>query len=236
MKTNRIYSVLSKGQPYGDPTFSRFVQENAFAYERDTGIVMLDALVPYNDQLLRAVYAERLTQFLVNSQLQDRALELDPVNGYNKSAPQFPTPGPELIETNVTDPFSVHFVADVDTLFDRGNGRFELVCFVDAVAETLTYNAEVFNYTVTNGLSTKISIIPGLSIKMRSDFAASTYVFTIRYTLPPKLDWDALWRRVGNTKPVWTDPSLALIWEKDPRWDQRLAAYVMSAVELFNRA
>ena len=236
MKTNRIYSIFSRGLPYGDPSFGRFVQENAYDYSQTSGAAMLAALVPYNDQFLRAVYAEHLTQFLWRSNLRDRAEEMDPVNSYEKATVQFPEPGSEIIDVGITDPFDVHVTADVDTLLERGDGRFELACLVDSGAQTLTYNNQVFSYTVSNGLSSKIGIIPGLSVKLRSDFAAPTYSFILRYTLPARLDWNALRESVGKTKPVWTDPVLALIWEEDPRWDQKLAAYVMSAVELFNRA
>lgn len=235
MKTNQIYSILSRGLPYGNPDFSRFVQETAYAYENEAGRDMLAALTPYNDDMLRAVCAERLTQFLWASDLRERAADLDPNNSYDKAAMQFPEPGSEIIEISVTDPFTITVVADEDVLLDRGDGRFELECVVDSLAQNLTYNSQVFSYTVTNGLSSKIGIIPGLDIKIRSDFAAAQYVFIIRHTLPASLDWSMIRRRTELTTPVWTDPSLALIWNQDPRWDQRLAAYVMSTVELFKR-
>jgi len=236
MKTNRIYSILSKGLPYGNSEFSRFVQENAYAYENDEGRDMIEALTPYSDEYLRAVYAEYLTQFLWNSEQGDRARTFDPDNSYETAFPLFGAPGEYIIPTTVPDPFSVDIVVDYDVLRERGQGRVDLLCVVDSSAGTLTYRDTVFNYTVTNGMSSKIGIVPGLSIRMRSDFASLFYIFTIRATLPAALDWNFLRDRVSKTRPVWTDPSLARIWEEDPRWDQRLAAYVMSAVELFNRA
>lgn len=235
MKTNVIYSVLSRGLPYGNPAFGRFVQETAYAYENTEGLPMLGALTPYNDDLLRAVCAERLTQFLWSSELHDRAQAFDPNNSYDRVLLQFPLPGPEILEIAVTDPFSITVIDDKDIILDRGDGRFELECVVDSMAQTLTCNNQVFTYTVTNGLSSKIGIIPGLSIRIRSDFAAANYRFIIRYTVPAALDWTMIRRRTEITTPVWTDPTLALIWSQDPRWDQRLAAYIMSTVELFSR-
>lgn len=237
MKTNRIYSIFSRGLPYGNSCYSRFVDQTAYKYENTEGQAMLSALVPYNnDEYLRAVYAEHLTQFLWNSQMRPRAVQLDPYNGYDKANMLFPAPGSEVIKPSVIEPFEVIIVSNPEVLAGRGNGRFEMACVVNAVSNTLTYAGDSFSFTITNGLSSKIGLIPGMDLRIRSDFANTEYVFTIRHTLPERVIWDMIRDRVGKAKPVWTDPSLALIWEEDSRWDQRLAAYMMSTVELFDRA
>jgi hypothetical protein len=236
MKTNRIWSILSKGQPYGNPEFTRKVTPSVYDDDNDEGRSMLDALAPYNDELLRAVYAEYVGQFLLGSQLRDRALDLDPVNTYGRARMQFPPPGPRISPILVTDPFSIHTTADPEELLDQGTGLVQFTATVDTGANTFTADGDVIPYTVTNGLSSAIEVFPGLDLRLRSDFAAPTYEFVYRYTLPAAVRWDMLRNRIGYVTPTWSTPDLEAVWDTDPRWDQRLAAFVMSTMELCNRA
>jgi hypothetical protein len=236
MKINRIWSILSKGQPYGNPAFSRKVTPQAYDALRSEGRGMLDALQPYNDELFRAVHAEYVGQFLLRSQLRDRALALDPANSYEKALLQFPDPGAVISPISITDPFTVNTTVDDWELARQGTGLVTFNCTVDTVASTLAVYDNVFPYTVTNGLSSAIRVFPGLTLRFRSDFAALSYEFVYQYALPSVVDWPALRTRVANVTPIWESEDLKRIWLEDPRWDQRLAAFIMATVELFNRA
>ena len=197
---------------------------------------MLDVLVPFQDNLLRAYYSEELIKLILKSPFRDRLLEFDPLNTYEKTDLVFPEPGEAITFLEEPTPMTIHTAADEEVLLQDGRGSVALDCSADPVTEVLTHNFGTEDFTVTNGLSSHIVLLPGLTIRLQSDFAtADPYVFKYTYSIRPRVDWIDMLRKAGDVDRIWADPELKNIWDKDPLWTNRLAAFAVSTVELFYR-
>ena len=236
MKQNVIWSVLSKGRPYGSPKFGRRVTPTAYDDDQSAGRAMLDVLVPFNDELLRAVYAEHILQLILGSQHADRALSLDPLNTYRKCTLQFPDPGDGLIAVDIDDSLEVYTQADDALIRASGQGQIVLECLLQPGVGSLQAGEEIYTFTITNGQTSKILLSPGLAVRFRGPCGGAAYEFLYTYTLPASLDWASVWESAQGVRPVWSTKDLRDTWDTDPRWEAKLAAFAMSAVELFVRA
>jgi len=230
---NKIWTVLAKGRGFGSREYARNVEPVAFNFDQAKGRNMLDLLNPYNDEYLRAVYAEVLTKFLILSTQAETARAFDPVNTYSRSTMVYPTSGGVLVPVSLPTDLTIHTSPDEDEFRSSGIGHASAQCVVSTGGNTLEADGILHTYSVSNGLSSAIEIFPGISIYMRSDFTAPIYTFVYQYTVPAVVDFGTIWDRVETSIPAWSRDELSRIWMMDPRWEARLAAYIMSVVELF---
>jgi hypothetical protein len=195
----------------------------------DGPLYKLSALVPFGDNLLRAHQIEQLVQQVRRSSLADRLLELDPLNTYDLDNLQYPSPG--QTHSELPDGVTVRTVYDESAFVDLGQGSPHFSCSVNPVAGTITVNGTTSDFTATNNLSSPVELGPGFTMYMKGDLGVTNFEFLIILNANPKTDWKGTLDRVTATSWRWEDPELKDIAEQDPLWTNRLAAYVVSAVE-----
>jgi len=234
---NTTWSVLSRSNSNGNLCWSRRVDPLAFDFDQDEGQAMLSALIPHNDDNLRSLYIEEIVQMLLRSPQRQRILDADPVNTYEKSRLQFPPPGSAYTFQQEPTEMRLYVAGDDAVLLGSGRGFVAVTCEVNPNTNTLTHSFGEEEFTIDGNLSSEISLVPGLSIRLQSDFAtALNYLLKLTYSVNSRVDWTQMLARAESVDAVWRDPQLREIWEKDPLWTNRLAAFATATVELFRRA
>jgi len=237
MMINQIWSVLSKGKPYAEATYSRKVDRTAFTDESSEAVQMLDLLCPFSDDLLRAYRVSELLDLVLRSPFADRVLQLDPINTYDKTSLIFPDPGVSVEITAQPTALRLFVFSDDTQFLAEGRSSVVVSCTVDTTTNTVSSEWNTSTYSVTGSLSSYVTIYPGIRVRMQSDFAsASPYTFTAAKTVVPTTDYSELLSAAEASRPVWSDPTLEETWRFDPLWSNRLAAFVVSAVELCHNA
>jgi len=231
MKNNVAWSVLASGVPVGP--YGRLVDPNAVNWLTGTAREMVNVLVPYNDNLLRSLYVEELVQLTLRSSLRSRLLDLDPVQSYTKAPLLFPEPGAQYKE--IADSLTFFTSADEDALRRRGQGEIYTMFSIDMGTSRFTSDFGSETFVMASGLSSPIILVPGLILQFRETTALPAHSGEYRYILRSSVDWPALLSRLQMSKPVWSSQDLRQIWEQDVLWTDRIAAYVMSTVELMKR-
>jgi len=221
---NMIWSVLAKGRPISDSRFGRGITVDAYAGVEDPA---LPVLVPYTDELLRAYHIEEVTGLVLRSMVREQALAVDPVNTYEKTVLRWP---PAAVQTqNLVSGMQTHFTEDVDILRQNGNGMFHFDCIVDP-SGTFRSVYGVCSFTITNGLSTPIPILPGLTLQLFGVWPVIPFTFQVFVVLPVVVDWSGIMARLETLRISWSDPALKSIWTSDPVWPNRMAAMVLDTV------
>lgn len=234
---NRAWSILSKGVSYGDPSYSRKVYREAYSNSNADGVRMLQAICPYTDDLLRAGRSNDILGLVLKSPFSARVLEWDPVNTYDKSSLSFPSTGSSVSVTAAPTDLRIFVFTDSDEFLAEGRGSVTLSCDVDGTGKTISSDFSDSAFSSTGGLSSYITIYPGIRIRMQSDFSSgSPYSFQVSYVSTPYSDWGSILETAVNCSPVWADKDLENTWREDPLWSNRLAAFAVSATELCRNA
>lgn len=224
---NTIWSVLSKGRPIADPRISRGITIEAYDATKGGQDPVLPVLVPYADQLLRAYHIEEFTGVVLRSVVRDQALTVDPVNTYEKTQLQWPAAG--VRTQDLVSGLQSQFTEDTEVLRQNGTGTFDFGCVVDP-AGTFRSPYGVCSFTITNGLSTPIPILPGLSLQLFGTWPLTSFMFQVFVVLPVLVDWSGILTRIGSLQIQWLDPTLKSIWVTDPVWSNRVAAVALNTV------
>jgi len=226
---NLIWSLLMKGDYNQDTSDTvRRVTRNVYLtnpkYEP-----IIDMLVPYSDQLLRGFQIESLIQLVLNSDLLERAQTFDPINTYDNPL-LFPTPG-NYVSAGLPPDVRIKFT-NASTAFKRaGTGRFTANCSVDPSTGSFTSQFGATSFTVTNNLSSSITVRPGFDIRFQGPLGVVPFQVNIEYVVSPRMDLVGLLLVVDGRKYPWDSPELRDIYLTDPLWVNRMAALTMSVVE-----
>lgn len=227
MKANIAYSVLAQGLPTG--THGRRVDQTAFNFMTDKAVPMLDALVPSGDALLRAYGIDDLIQLVLHSGLQPDLLRIDPVNTYDIALPAVVPGGSVVLDT--ADSLQFWFRGDDDLLRRADRGEITSKVMVNMITHAVFHDFGYQNFTMPDGLSTAVTIVDGLDITFSQRIPAAVHQGLLRYTVSPATDWMAVLTRISRVEPVWSSAGLQQIYETDPLWTNRVAAFTLSAVE-----
>jgi hypothetical protein len=234
MRANVLWSILASGNDGGQPSFCRYIDiYNLEIMKPDPGII--DVLVPFSDPLLRAKYVEGLTQLVLKSSLRERALALDPVNTYEKATLSWPDAG-AFYQATPSGELTITTQAEDEKLLEAGRGFVQTGLQINTGLRTLACSFGEFSYTMSGGLSSHLPLLPGLTLRLRFSTVSPAYSVDYSYVADAKVDWVATLARAKASEPEWDDPLLRDIWENDPIWTNRLAAFVLSAVEARLRA
>jgi hypothetical protein len=222
MSLNVIWSILAKGnQPSGE--FSRRAPSGIYK-QTETYTPVIDSLVPFGDNLLRSFRIEQLVQLVLSSDLRDRALELDPVNTYEKCALTFPAPSSTATPTEMDILFFEEAV-------EQTEGFLNVHCTVNPTFMTLTTEFGVETFSHTNNLSSLIDVAPGKTIRLQGTLPVSPFSFVITYIAETKTDWPAVIATLESQSYQFTDVTLRRIFSEDINWVNRVSAIVLLAAE-----
>jgi hypothetical protein len=193
---------------------------------------MLDALVPpgIGDTLYRFRQADELIGVLSRSSLRSRFLAWDVSNTYEKAVLVPPPPGETYRETTAGT-VTIFTQAIENDLAAEGISHKTLSITINTVAEELSFDTTVLPYTMTNGLSSHIVLCPGLTIRLRFPTMLSTHQVIYEYALRVNMDWESLLNRIEKVDTAWGDTDLREIWSTHCLWTERLAAYLLNALE-----
>jgi hypothetical protein len=224
MVINKIWAALSKGA----------LQRQLYQWRRSSTQKyiegseqeqVIDVLVPFGDILLRSFSIDELIKLLLVSDLRQQALDFDPINTYEKSTMERPEPG----STHDSDDIDVFFMTDPDAFLVQGQGDLIVECVVDPTVGTFTTDFGVEDFTVTNNLSSIITIAEGFSLRLQGAQPVSQYSFKIRYVADPRIDWEHLIWSLSQLNIKWTSEELRETWETDFNWINRVSAVVLNA-------
>jgi hypothetical protein len=225
---NKAWSILFRGFPGGNPAYSRHVDPAVF---KDS-TPMLDALVPpgIGDTLYRSRQADELIGVLSRSSLRGRFLSWDVSNTYEKAVLVAPPSGETYRETTAGT-VTIFTQAVDDDLAAEGISHKTFLITIDTVSEELSFDTTTLPYTMTNGLSSHIVLCPGLTIRLRFPTMLSTHQVVYEYALCVNMDWESLLNRIEIVDTAWGDTDLHTIWSSHWLWTERLAAYLLNALE-----
>jgi hypothetical protein len=227
---NKAWTVLSKGKVRPSERWARIV--NPLTYRDPNAVVsLINTLVPFADDLLRAHHIEKLIQLVLRSDLSDRLKAVDPLNTYDKTTLVFPTPG-EFVDT---DAVNIRFDTVEGAHYTRGEGSILLNCELNPSLETFTTQYGSSAYTITNNLSSSIELLPGFNIRLFGAQPSSTILFNIQYVADLKVDWVALLKNLEATVIPIQDEELRNFWENDPTWINRIAAVTLHTMQHASR-
>jgi len=226
MSVNIIWSILMQGVSYDPVLISRKTSPEVYLDSTEYKRV-LDTLVPYSDQFLTSFRTEQLINLLSKSTLAARASAYDPISTYSKSTLEFPEAGDfhSALPTGVRMQF---YTADT-ALLTQGQVLYK--CTVDPGAGTFTSRTGTSTFTVTNNITSLITIDIGFRIRLKGDLGASPFDVDIWYVADPTTNWSQLLQNLQAMEHVWTDEDLRDIYINDPFWLNKIAAVTMSAVE-----
>jgi hypothetical protein len=190
---------------------------------------ILDLFVPFQDNLLQSYHADQCIQLLQGSILSDRVLEFDQENTYRRAELQFPTPG--VFEDS---PITVLPTVSSTAYRDLGDGILRLNCDVVVATPSITTRLGTQTFTMTNGLSSVITLVPGFDIRFNEDLPGGDFSFTIEFIADPAVDWNHILFMAEANKWSIPDPELREIHREDSFWNNRLAALLMNAIENSN--
>lgn len=234
--SNKAWSILMRGRPAGSPGYWRHVDYTSYARELAPNS-MLEALMPLSrrDDLYRAKYAEEFVQLILRSRLRDRFLAWDPHNAYETATLQFPGLGDSYREITVGD-LVVYTSADPLVLQRTEFGSRTFNLSIDTALQQVNFSGGSVSYTLTNGLSSHIVLIPGLTIRLRFNTTIPVHNVVYTYSSGVLIDWVSLWDRVSKSEVTWSSPVLKDHWENNVLWTERLAAFILSTLEQMERA
>jgi len=226
--TNKAWSILFRGIPGTDPSYSRHVDPAVF----EESTALLDALVPpgFGDTLFRAVQADELIGNILRSSLRDRFLTWDPNNTYEKASLVYPALGAVYRETTAGD-VTIYTAADDAELQTQGFAHKKWALVIDTVAEDVSYDDVTLPYTISNGLTSHVILSSGLAIQMRFPTMLSEHNVIYDYAAPVNMDWETLLTRIEDVPVTWKDPEFQKIWSEHWVWTERLAAFTFNALE-----
>ena len=226
--TNKAWSILFRGFPGDNPAYSRYVDPAVF--EKSTP--MLDAVAPpgIGDTLYRARQADELIGVLLRSSLRARFLAWDVSNTYEKATLVPPPPGATYRETTAGT-VTIFTQAEDTDLAAKGVAHKTFLITIDTAAEELSFDTTTLPYTMTNGLSSHLVLCPGLTIRLRFPTMLATHQVIYEYALRVNMDWESLLARIETIDTEWGDTGLNAIWSTHWLWTERLAAYLLNALE-----
>lgn len=228
MSINIIWSILMQGKMYDSQEISRKTTSGIF--NEDTKyITTLNALVPYTDQILRSFQVEQLVHLVLVSSLRERALQLDPVNTYEKTSLMFPPPG--TINSDLPNNTRVMPIMSPDAFDDYGSGQVVFKCSVNPATSTFSTVHGLHTFTMSGNLSSLIPITGGFWIRFKGDIGSNPFTFELAYIAEPVMNWLRVWSTISNMSHKWTDSELKDIYTTDLYWQNRLSAVILSAVE-----
>jgi hypothetical protein len=230
MAINIIWSILAQGEDYDPITMSRKASFRLFL-PTTKYLDTLNILVPYKDQYLRSFQVEQVTKLIFRSVLRDRAAAYDPVNSYEKSTLAFPEPGD--FHSDLPTGVRIKFLTSQDTLAEVGQVIYN--CTVDPVGGTFTTAAGVRTFTVTNNLSSVITIENGFKLRLQGDLGVVPFSFDIWYVANPQVNWPGILAALSRETHVWMDDELKKTYDEDPFWINKIAAVALHAVENSHR-
>jgi len=222
---NLTWTVLTKGKIWTIPEYGR--RSEPFFYERNREMEpILDLFIPFRDNLLQSFYSEEMLDLLLSSDLRTRTLEFDPVNTYERSTMQFPEPG-----FDTDSPVTIVPLVGPTAFTDFGDGILRLICNVVVATPSITTRFGTQNFTMTNNLSSIITLTPGFDIRFQGALPGGDFSFFVEFTADPRVDWEALLIQADNGNWNFEDPELREMYKEDAFWNNRLAALLLNAVE-----
>lgn len=231
-RINAAWTALSKADfllwqtaPYVRRTTPKLFKFNGPGYK-------VDALVPFGDNLLRSFQIEQLIQLVLRSCLRERLLEGDALNTYEKANLEYPLPGTYWNADDLPATTRLNAFSTPQSFLQAGKGDITFNCTVDPGALTCTVdNTRVETFTYANNLTSRIELLPGFEIQFKGDIGGSPFTFLVNFVTDPAVNWRETLARAQNVSWRWNDPELREIAEQDPLWTNKLAAYVVSAIE-----
>lgn len=228
MNINTIWGVLMQGVQHDPQEISRKVARAVFD-ENTQYLATLNVLVPYKDQILRSFQVEQLVRLLLASTLRGRALALDPINTYEKSTLMFPEPG--SLNTALPGTSRLVHMTSPSAFEDYGNGQVVFSCAVNPAAGTFTSVDGVQSFTVSNNLSSIITVTGGFQIRFQGALGGAPFTFDLAYTADPTMRWMRLLANIKAMEHIWLDEDLRNIYVEDVYWQNQIAAVIMNSVE-----
>jgi hypothetical protein len=223
---NKIWTILAKGKEVSLSAFGRKVSSNLYIAS-DTYIEMLDVLVPYNDNLLRAFRIEQLVQLLLLSSWRTQTLELDPINTYERATLTWPTAGGFYSSS----PMTILMTSIPAAFVTKGTGIIETTCIINP-AGTITYDggtSKIFSYS--NNLSSVVELYDGITIRLQGPLPVSSFSVNLTWVTELSTDWMGLLNNLTNLNLQWADADLRNCWDQSPLWAERLSAAVLSVAK-----
>jgi len=222
---NLIWTALAKGHRFSALQYSRKTSPSEYVESREF-VRIIDTIIPYGDNLLRSFHIEEYTKVILMSVLRERALQFDPLNTYEKSILQFPDPG----VSNTDAPMDIKHEVDRNAFRDLGNGILETMCTVIPGPKLFTTEFGTQNFTMTNGLSSRIEVYPGFNLRLSGTLPGATFSFGVTYIATPRVVYTRI-INLPDDNIQWVDGELRDIWNTDVDWVNRIAALALNAAE-----
>jgi hypothetical protein len=222
---NKTWAIITRGKTWTVPRYGRRTGDNIYKENPDM-VPILDLFVPYRDNLLQSHYTNQCIELIQGSIVSDRFEAFDTLNTYTKAPLQYPTPG--VVEDS---PIKVISTVAEDAFTNYGDGILRLNCDVIVGTPSITTRLGTQTFTMTNGLSSVITLLDGFDIRFNQPLPGGDFSFTIEFTAEPNVDWQRILELAESQKWSIPDADLRNIYNQDAFWNNRLAALLLNAVE-----
>jgi len=220
---NLMWSILAQGKQYDGVPARRM--DNVLFERNELFDEVYSALFPSTLGMLDIQFhIEQYVQLILKSVLRSEALDLDPVNTYEKAALTYPPPGfvsssPDPLETiyNSAENPTVSFIHNVT---------------VNSVGPAIAFDGGTpVSFTHSNNLSSIIILPENTTIRLSGPLPVGLTDFTIQNNAILSVDWLEIMKRLERLPKIpWTSPDLRKVWKDDLFWANRLSSVLVSTI------
>lgn len=221
MSLNIIWSVLAQGTLYQGPS-ARRMDETLYTPDIEWAGIF-ECLFGGLDPIQTQFHIEQYTQLTLDSILREKALDIDPINTYDKTSLTFVEAG---FTNNAPDPVKVHYTPGNNPM------NYSHKVSIDVTTPTATIdNNPPQAFTYAGNLSSYIDLPSGDRIRLGGEMPVSDYFFHVQNNVPLKVDYRKRIALLLSKNPLpWTDPELRHTYVNEINWVDTLASVILQAV------